>query len=136
MTITAFDADVLIYAADESHPHRSPVVAHLIDPTTRAIGSLLLLAEVLTKPVQEDPRSSKVAELREILGRVSLQPLDEHTANLAVQLGAVYRLRAADATHLATAVAADADQFLTNNRKDFPKTIAEIDVIYPEDLVN
>jgi hypothetical protein len=36
--------------------------------------------------------------------------------------------------HLATAVAAGADRFLTNNRKDFPQTITEIDVVYPDDL--
>ena len=41
---------------------------------------------------------------------------------------------AADATHLATAVAAGADRFITNNQRDFPQTIEEIDVVYPADL--
>lgn len=45
-----------------------------------------------------------------------------------------YGLRAADAAHLATAVAAGADQFLTNNPKDFPSTISEIDVVHPDEL--
>lgn len=45
-----------------------------------------------------------------------------------------YGLRAADSVHLATAIAAGADRFLTNNRTDFPKSIREIDVIYPDDL--
>ena len=36
--------------------------------------------------------------------------------------------------HLATAVNAGASRFLTNNSKDFPKSIAEIDIVYPDDL--
>jgi len=36
--------------------------------------------------------------------------------------------------HLATAVNVGADRFITNNRRDFPKSIAEIDVTYPADL--
>ena len=36
--------------------------------------------------------------------------------------------------HLATAALAAADRFITNNRKDFPKTIGEVDIVYPEDL--
>jgi hypothetical protein len=36
--------------------------------------------------------------------------------------------------HLATAVAAGADRFMTNNRKDFAQSIAEIDITYPYDL--
>ena len=47
---------------------------------------------------------------------------------------ASYGLRAADAVHLATAVGAGANRFLTNNKRDFPKSITEIDVTYPEDL--
>ncbi len=39
-----------------------------------------------------------------------------------------------DAVHLATAVGAGADRFLTNNRSDFPKSIAEIDITYPDEL--
>jgi predicted nucleic acid-binding protein len=60
--------------------------------------------------------------------------VDEATAELATALGAAYRLRAADAVHLATAVNAGADRFITNNAADFPKTITEVDVTYPVDL--
>jgi predicted nucleic acid-binding protein len=51
-------------------------------------------------------------------------------------LGASYGLRAADAVHLATAVGAGADRFLTNNRSEFPKSITEIAVTYPDDLAD
>jgi predicted nucleic acid-binding protein len=45
-----------------------------------------------------------------------------------------YDLKAADATHLATAVALGADRFLTNNQRDFPRTITEVGITYPIDL--
>jgi predicted nucleic acid-binding protein len=72
--------------------------------------------------------------LASLLGRLDLRPLDEPAARLALALAASHGLRAADAAHLATAVASGADRFLTNNRRDFPKTITEIDVVYPSDL--
>jgi predicted nucleic acid-binding protein len=53
---------------------------------------------------------------------------------LSAQLGARYRLRAADAVHLATAVHYGADRFLTNNQRDFPTTIREVAVTYPGTL--
>lgn len=55
-------------------------------------------------------------------------------AQRAASLGARYNLRAADAVHLATAVSGGADRFLTNNRSDFPQSITEVDVVYPDQL--
>ena len=52
----------------------------------------------------------------------------------ATALASRYGLKAADATHLATAVAMGADRFVTNNQRDFPATIAEVGVTYPADL--
>ena len=76
----------------------------------------------------------ELIELGALLGRLDLRPVDEATAGLATALGAAHRLRAIDAVHLATAVSAGADRFLTTNRADFPKSIREIDITYPEDL--
>ena len=45
-----------------------------------------------------------------------------------------YQLKAADATHLATAVGMGADRFITNNKRDFGRDIKEIDVTYPDTL--
>ena len=69
-----------------------------------------------------------------MLGRLDLRPVDEALAELATALGSAHRLRAADAVHLATAVAAGAERFITNNSSDFPKTITEIEVTYPDEL--
>ena len=135
----AFDADVLIYAAVPGHAlGRRVRVLFPPEPVDRSeaiagIGSVLLLPELLAKPLR-DGADDELAELAALLGRLDLRPVDEATAGLATALGAAHRLRAADAVHLATAVMAGADRFVTNNQTDFPKSISEIDVTYPEDL--
>jgi predicted nucleic acid-binding protein len=135
----AFDADVLIYAAVADHQLGMRVRALFpIEPvegtgTVAGIGSLLLLPELLTKPLREGS-INELNELGALLGRLDLRPVDEATAELATALGATYRLRAADAVHLATAVNAGADRFITNDAADFPKTITVVDVTSPVDL--
>ena len=97
------------------------------------IGSVLLVPELLSKPMR-DGADDEVAALAALLGRLDLRPVDAATAALAATLGAIHGLRAADAVHLATAVAAGADRFITNNASDFSTDIDEIDVIYPDRL--
>ena len=130
----AFDADVIIYAAATDHPLGARVRPLIERTDVAAIGSVLLLPEVLAKPMRTDASSAEVAALIGILSRLELLPLDAAAARLAVALAARHRLRAADAAHLATAVAAGAEQFVTNNRKDFPRSITEINVVYLSDL--
>lgn len=131
----AFDADVLIYAAAAGHPLGRRVRALFpVEPNTSAgVGSVLLLPEVLAKPMS-DGSAAEVAALAGLLGRLELRSVDPATAEVATTLASGYRLRAADAVHLATAIVAGADRFITNNRRDFPPTISEIDVTYPPDL--
>ena len=75
-----------------------------------------------------------MANLILLLSRLDLRPVDRAIAELAVGLGAQHRLRAADSIHLATAVAAGADRFITNNTNDFSDAIDEIDIVTPADL--
>lgn len=135
----AFDADVVIYAAVPEHQlgrriralfPAGPVVT---TGAVAGIGSVLLVPEVLTKPLH-DGADDELNDLGALLSRIDLRAVDEATAELATALGASYGLRAADAVHLATAVSAGADRFITSNVEDFPKKIAEIDITYPEDL--
>ena len=136
----AFDSDVLIYAGG-GHPLGHRVRALFLGDAsgeaggTAGVGSVLLLPEVLSKPLR-DGSEDEIERLTALLGRIDLRPTDNATAVLATSLSASYGLRAADAVHLATAIGAGADRFITNNRSDFPKTIAEIDVTYPEDLAD
>jgi predicted nucleic acid-binding protein len=135
----AFDSDVLIYAAVRGHPLGRRVLALFPDGATptvsspAGIGSVLLLPELLAKPLRSGG-GPEMAMLHRLLARLDLRPVDAMTAQLAVALAAEYRLRATDAVHLATAVNAGADRFITNNSKDFAKAIVEIDVTYPTDL--
>ena len=135
----AFDADVLIYASTPGHVLGRRVRALFPDEppdlsgVSTALGSVILLPELLSKPSREGD-DDELADLATILGHLQLLPVDEATGRLAVALGAAYGLRALDAIHLATAVGAGADRFITNNRRDFKRSIAEIDVTYPDDL--
>lgn len=131
----AFDADVLIYAGVDGHPLGRRVRALFpVEPGAVAgVGSLLLLPEVLSKPMR-DGRADEIGALFGLLSRLELRAVDPTTAEVATSLAATHRLRAADAVHLATAVVAGADRFITNNRKDFPTGIGEIDITYPDTL--
>ncbi len=135
----AFDADVLIYAAVAGHELGRRIRVLFADrPRGESfapvgIGSVLLVPELLTEPMRRGA-DGELSSLAWLLGRLELLPTDQATAELATSLGATYGLRAADAVHLATAVGAGADRFITNNMADFPRSIAEVDVTYPEDL--
>jgi len=132
----AFDADALIYAAVPGHPlgQRVATLFRSVAPETMAgIGSVLLLPEVLSRPLR-DGAAEEVRILAGLLARLDLRPVDRATAELATALSSRYRLKAADAIHLATAVGLGADRFITNNQRDFPATITEIQVTYPADL--
>jgi predicted nucleic acid-binding protein len=129
----AFDADVLIYAAERDHPLGRAVLELFSAEPPIGVGSVLLLPEVLSKPTRLGD-VAQVDELISLLAQLDLVPVDRALAQAAAELGAAYRLRVADATHLATAVQAGADRFITNNRRDFPQTIEAVDVVYPDDL--
>ena len=131
-----FDADVLIYAAVRDHPLGTKVRELLADTSLQGqrVGSVLLLPELLSKPLRQEDEA-QVRLLRSYLQRLTLLAVDRAVGALAAQLGAAYGPRAADAVHLATAVHAGAERFLTNNRKDFEKAkVLELEVIYPDEL--
>jgi predicted nucleic acid-binding protein len=131
----AFDADVLIYAAADEHPLGRRIRAlFATEPGSRAgLGSVLLVPEILAKPMR-DGHAEELTALASLLSRLDLRILDAVTAEVATSLAATHRLRAADAVHLATALVAGADRFITNNRRDFPETLTDINVTYPDTL--
>jgi predicted nucleic acid-binding protein len=132
----AFDADALIYAAVPGHPlgRRVAALFRSTGPgTTAGTGSVLLLPEVLGKPLR-DGGSDEIRILTGLLARLDLRPVDRATAELATALSSRYRLKAMDATHLATAVGMGADRFITNNKRDFGAQIEEIDITFPDAL--
>src|SRR6478736_2338526 len=99
----AFDADSLIYAAIDVHP-LGRRVRRLLDEVEGEIagtGSVLLLPEVLSRPIRM-AATRELGVVTELLGRLELHDVDRSIADGAAALGAKYRLRAADAVHLAT----------------------------------
>lgn len=131
----AFDADVLIYAGVVGHPlgRRVRDLFRVEPRSIVGLGSVLLLPEVLSKPMR-DGRVDELTVLVGFLSRLELRAVDPVIAEVATSLSAAHRLKAVDAVHLATAVIAGADRFVTNDRKDFPTTISEIDITYPDAL--
>ncbi|HEY2080907.1 MAG TPA: PIN domain-containing protein [Streptosporangiaceae bacterium] len=131
----AFDSDAIIYAAVPDHPLGRRVLALFRQGGRQpaGAGSVLLLPELLGKPLR-DGQTSEVRILAGLLSRIDLRPVDRATADLATALASKYGLRAADATHLATAVGLGAERFITNNQRDFPRGITEVQVTYPGDL--
>src|ERR1019366_656237 len=75
----AFDADVLIYAAAPDHELGAPVRALFPTDAPRGaevlagIGSVLLLPELLTKPLRDDAQDELLA-LGLLLSRIALIP--------------------------------------------------------------
>jgi PIN domain len=137
--VDAFDADVLIYAAVPDHPlGRRVATLFPVEPPgpgdpPAGVGSVLLLPEVLGKPLR-DGATDEVRALAGLLARLDLRPLDRSTAEIATALSVKYGLRAAVAAHLATAIGVGADRFITNNQRDFPATVSEIQITYPAHL--
>lgn len=135
----AFDSDVLVYAAVPGHPLGERVAALFpADPLGDhgrkvGVGSVLLLPEVLSKPLRDGDEEA-VRTLSQFLVRLDLRPVDQLTAVQAAVLGAKYKLRGADATHLAAAIAMGASRFITNNSKDFGPGIEEIEITHPANL--
>jgi predicted nucleic acid-binding protein len=133
----AFDADVIIYAAVPDHPLGRRVIPLFQEASAASspagAGSVLLLPDVLGKPLRQGD-TEQVRILADLLARLDLRPVDRATAELAAVLSSKYGLKAAYATHLATAVSVGADRFITNNRRDFTTAITELQVTYPGDL--
>jgi predicted nucleic acid-binding protein len=125
----AFDADIVIYAS-VGDP-RGDILVDAVSargPEPAGLGSVLLLTETLALG-EATPR---VARLRGLLAALELRPVDSQTARTAAALRAVYRLRTPDALHLATAICAGAERFVTGNRRDFTSRITEIDIAHPD----
>jgi predicted nucleic acid-binding protein len=133
--VDAFDADALIYATADDNPLGDRVrrLFRRSSDGPVGFGSTLLTIELLVKPTRLKDTGS-IARLARLLTQLTLYDATIQVTDLAVELGARYRLKTVDAVHLATAVLVGADRFITNNRRDFRKEIAEVDVTYPDEL--
>jgi hypothetical protein len=136
--VDAFDADVLIEAVADHGLGRRARALFPVGPLDRPgpaprIGSVLLVPELLGTPLR-DQADGEMAALGALRGRTDLLAVDQAIAELATALGASDGLRAIDPVRLATAGGAAADRFITDNRADFSRSIADIAITDPDDL--
>lgn len=103
----------------EGNPEFVVATERLFDAIERgeleAVCSVLVVTELLTLPLRAG-RPDLADSYRAILTRfpnLELAPLDVETALQAASLRAAHHLRTPDALHLATAVRADVDAFVT-----------------------
>ena len=115
------DTCVLIYHI-ERHPTYFPLTQALLGTIEAghltAVASILVLMEVTVRPWQLQ-RSDVVQDYEEILTHfpnLTLVEVNRDIAGQAARLRAQYRLRAADALHIATTLVHGATAFITNDR--------------------
>lgn len=121
----AFDSDIVIFASKEDQ--RGELLIHAIQSQPDGIvgiGSMVLLTETLVP----DPTDIRLVA---ILARLELIVVNEQIAAFAAELRRTYRLKTPHALHLASAIAAGADRFVTGNHRDFTDRIREIDIVHP-----
>ena len=133
----AIDTNVLVYVLEPSEP-RATIGRALIDAfesgLTRGVLSVIGLAELTAGPARlADPAHVEryVAEIRSIEG-LHFQPL---TAEIAIDAAVIRGPRGiglADAIHLASARAAGATAFVTNDRR--LRSSVRLEVVYLDDL--
>jgi len=131
------DSNVLIYLLDGSGPladHAARLIDAIAQGEHEGILATLAVSEICIGPdaVGDSALVERYADELQSLDNVELVPL---TADIAVE-AAVLRgrgiLTLADAIHLATARAAGATAFITNDRRIRP--LPQLDVVYLDRL--
>ena len=127
----------LIYYVEEKPTYvtKMDAIIDAVDQTSiAAISSVILLTEVLSQPIKLG-NTALERQYRNILlhsGGFSLLPVTKQIAEFAADLRARYNLRTPDALHVATAIIAGCDAFLTNDTA--LQRVAEIPILLLDEL--
>jgi predicted nucleic acid-binding protein len=118
------DSDVVIFSVERIEPYYqllSPLWSAAAQGDVRLIGSELLLLETTIKPIRE-ANVILLNAFRRLLTNTSLEllPITRSVLERAAQLRAASNVATPDAIHAATAVIAQCDAFLTND-KGYPR---------------
>lgn len=131
------DAQTFIYFIEENLQYIQkvePIFQEISEGNIIGVSSYLSLLEVLVKPIEQG--NTEIAYLyRDLMlssAYLKLYPLDDEVAEIAATLRAKYsgngfKIRTPDAIQIATGILAEADVFITNDKK--LKQISEIEVI-------
>lgn len=114
------DTAPLIYYVEENPPYvakMDTIIAAIEARSMEAFSSMITLTEVLTLPLKQgDTRLAQ--QYRDVLlhsREFHLLPVTARMAETAAALRARYNLRTPDALHVATAIEARCEAFLTND---------------------
>jgi predicted nucleic acid-binding protein len=119
----ALDTNIFIYVLEANEQHYQTarnLLAHIANNTVTGVASTLCLTEVLAGIRPPNSSDSQTAPLfMEGLEHIDYIPIDLEVGIIAGRLRAEYGsiLRVPDAVHLASALIAKADIFVTNDRK-------------------
>lgn len=121
-SLVCLDTLVFIYHFEE-HPDylkKTSIIFNAVEcGHVKAIGSMIAMLELLVQPLR-DGRDDLADNYRKILRyfpNFELVPVDNAIADRAAKLRAAYNIGTPDAIHLATAIEAEADCYITNDRK-------------------
>jgi predicted nucleic acid-binding protein len=127
----------LIYYVEENPTYvdrMEAIIGYIEDTPIEAVSSVITLLEVLKQPIQL-ARNDLETAYRDILladEHFRVLPVLTNIAESAAHLRAKYNLRTPDAIHVATAIEAKVDAFLTNDIGI--KRVKELPVLILDDL--
>lgn len=126
---------IMVYLVDR-HPEYWEKVAEILDEAKMIIFSTLLFGEVLAGIYRDGDKTGEEAFLEFVHAsqKISIIPFTMEIALKFAKLrGLEHPLPPADCIHLATAMEAKADLFLTNDKKI--KSLPGLKVVHLEDLI-
>jgi len=138
VTRLGFDTSPLIYFV-ERHPVYLTLMRYIIsqvdEGTLRGYSSVITLTEMLVHPklLGATTLEQHYRELLRNSRHFELVPIDAMIAEQAAELRARYNLRTPDALHIAAALSADCQAFLTNDKK--LKSVTDIEIWVLDDLL-
>lgn len=129
--LVALDSSLFVYVFEQHPTFRPPAklaLRRIEQGKDRGIFSMVGLIELLTGAKnQKDPALAELyRSLVKQFPHLALIGLNHEIVEIASDLRAKYGLRTPDAIHLGTAIAAEVDAFLTNDRN--LKKVKEIKV--------
>ena len=134
---TGTDANCFIYALERAGSDRGRfILGQLFDGNHRVIASTMALSEFLVSPYRQGT-AAEVAAVRagfQSLPGLELLPLTNEIADQAARIRAATNLQLPDAIHIATALVAGAEAFLTNDRQ-LLRALDELPILILEDVV-
>ncbi len=126
------DAVSIIYLVENVEPYAAVMIARLDQPGTVQLCSELTRLECRVKPLRDGEKALLTAfdsYFAHIIHTVL--PLSRQTINQATKLRANYGFKTPDAIHLAAAISAECDIFLTNDYQLHKCTEIKVEMVTP-----